>query len=75
MATTPFLRGYLQRRLPAEMLAEIEPSLTELGELAGGELYRLQLQDRLERADAHAVGCLGQSRRSHRSVAAVASSR
>ncbi|WP_129644929.1 acyl-CoA dehydrogenase family protein [Peristeroidobacter agariperforans] len=43
----PFLRAYLQRRLPAEMLAQIEPSLTELGELAGGELYRLQLQDRL----------------------------
>ncbi len=42
-----FLRGYLQRRLPAEMLSEIEPSLTELGALAGGELYRLQLDDRL----------------------------
>ncbi|GFE86193.1 acyl-CoA dehydrogenase family protein [Steroidobacter agaridevorans] len=43
----PFLRAYLQRRLPAGMLAQIEPSLSELGELAGGELYRLQLQDRL----------------------------
>ncbi|MBL8267799.1 acyl-CoA dehydrogenase family protein [Steroidobacter sp.] len=42
-----FLRSYLQRRLPAEMLAEIEPSLSALGELAGGELYRLQLADRL----------------------------
>nr|WP_298721622.1 acyl-CoA dehydrogenase family protein [uncultured Steroidobacter sp.] len=42
-----FLRGWLQRRLPAGMLAEIEPSLTELGALAGGELYQLQLQDRL----------------------------
>ncbi|HEY5758522.1 MAG TPA: acyl-CoA dehydrogenase family protein [Steroidobacter sp.] len=42
-----FLRRFLQRRLPAGMLAEIEPSLAELGELAGGELYRLQLQDRL----------------------------
>ncbi|MBM0108425.1 acyl-CoA dehydrogenase family protein [Steroidobacter sp. S1-65] len=42
-----FLRSYLQRRLPAEVLAEIEPSLSELGALAGGELYRLQLQDRL----------------------------
>lgn len=42
-----FLRSYLRRRLPAAMLAEIEPSLVELGELAGGELYRLQLQDRL----------------------------
>ncbi|HEY0939319.1 MAG TPA: acyl-CoA dehydrogenase family protein [Steroidobacter sp.] len=42
-----FLRSYLQRRLPADVLADIEPSLTELGALAGGELYRLQLQDRL----------------------------
>jgi len=42
-----FLRGWLQRRLPAAMLAQIEPSLTELGALAGGELYQLQLQDRL----------------------------
>lgn len=42
-----FLRSYLQRRLPADMLAQIEPSLGELGALAGGELYRLQLQDRL----------------------------
>jgi acyl-CoA dehydrogenase len=43
----PFLRGYLQRRLPADVLADIESSLTELGALAGGELYQLQLQDRL----------------------------
>ncbi|WP_116812055.1 acyl-CoA dehydrogenase family protein [Steroidobacter cummioxidans] len=43
----PFLRAWLQRRLPAAMLTQIEPSLTELGALAGGELYRLQLQDRL----------------------------
>lgn len=42
-----FLRSYLQRRLPAEVLADIEPSLTELGALAGGELYQLQLRDRL----------------------------
>jgi len=42
-----FLRAHLQRRLPAGMLAQIEPSLAELGELAGGELYQLQLQDRL----------------------------
>src|SRR6186713_1620113 len=42
-----FLLSYLQRQLPAAMLAEIEPGLAEMGELAGGELYRLQLQDRL----------------------------
>jgi len=29
------------------MLREIEPSLIELGQLAGGELYRMQLADRL----------------------------
>lgn len=42
-----FLRDYLQRRLPAEVFADIEPSLIEMGALAGGELYQLQLQDRL----------------------------
>src|ERR1043165_3509540 len=41
------LRSYLARVLPAEMLAEIEPSFSELGRLAGGELYQLQLADRL----------------------------
>ena len=41
------LRSYLARVLPAEMLREIEPSLAEMGRLAGGELYDLQLADRL----------------------------
>jgi len=41
------LRSYLARVLPAEMLAEIQPALMELGLLASGELYRLQLADRL----------------------------
>ena len=41
------LRSYLARVLPAGMLAAIEPELVELGELAGGELYRMQLADRL----------------------------
>ena len=40
------LRSYLKRVLPAEMLREIEPSLMEMGHLAGGELYQLQLADR-----------------------------
>src|SRR5262245_6484647 len=40
------LRSYLARALPADMLAEIEPGLSAMGELAGGELYRLQLVDR-----------------------------
>lgn len=41
------LRSYLTRVLPLEMLREISPALTELGALAGGELYQLQLADRL----------------------------
>ena len=41
------LRSYLARVLPAGMLAAIEREFVELGELAGGELYRLQLADRL----------------------------
>ncbi|HJP95617.1 MAG TPA: acyl-CoA dehydrogenase family protein [Pyrinomonadaceae bacterium] len=41
------LRSYLARVFPAEILREIEPSLVELGRLAGGELYELQLADRL----------------------------
>jgi alkylation response protein AidB-like acyl-CoA dehydrogenase len=40
------LRSYLKRALPPEVLAEVEPELLELGELAGGELYRMQLADR-----------------------------
>jgi alkylation response protein AidB-like acyl-CoA dehydrogenase len=41
------LRSYLKRQLPPEVLRDVEPSLAELGELAGGELYRMQLEDRL----------------------------
>ena len=41
------LRSYLKRVLPPEVLREVEPSLVEMGELAGGELYRMQLEDRL----------------------------
>jgi alkylation response protein AidB-like acyl-CoA dehydrogenase len=40
------LRSYLVRALPADSLAEIEPELVAMGELAGGELYRFQLADR-----------------------------
>jgi alkylation response protein AidB-like acyl-CoA dehydrogenase len=42
-----FLRGYLRRKLPPAVLQEIESELELLGSLAGGELYRLQLADRL----------------------------
>ncbi len=41
------LRQYLARVLPGDVLAEVEPSLREMGELAGGELYRMQQADRL----------------------------
>ena len=47
-ADDPVLRSYLRRVLPADVLAAVEPSLVEMGELAGGELYELQLADRLE---------------------------
>jgi acyl-CoA dehydrogenase len=41
------LRSYLKRTLPPDVLREVEPSLLALGELAGGALYRMQLEDRL----------------------------
>ena len=41
------LRSYLTRTLPPDMLREIEASLREMGRLAGGELYQMQLADRL----------------------------
>src|ERR1044071_3492927 len=41
------LRSYLTRVFPAEILGQIEESLVEMGRLAGGELYELQLADRL----------------------------
>ena len=41
------LRSYLGRALPPDVLGEVEPELLHLGELAGGRLYRLQLEDRL----------------------------
>ncbi len=40
------LRRLLAHALPVEVLRDIEPSLAAMGELAGGELYRLQLADR-----------------------------
>jgi alkylation response protein AidB-like acyl-CoA dehydrogenase len=40
------LRSYLARVLPADVLRDVQESLTEMGELAG-ELYELQLADRL----------------------------
>ena len=41
------LRSYLVRALPPAMLRDIETGLMEMGGLAGRELYRAQLADRL----------------------------
>ena len=41
------LRSYLARVFPRDLFREIEASLREMGELAGGELYQMQLADRL----------------------------
>jgi acyl-CoA dehydrogenase len=41
------LRSYLARALPPEVRRDIEPSLDEMGELAAGELFVLQEEDRL----------------------------
>jgi alkylation response protein AidB-like acyl-CoA dehydrogenase len=41
------LRSYLMRSVPADVLREIEPTLVEMGRLAGGDLYQMQLGDRL----------------------------
>lgn len=40
------LQRYLSRVLPSDMHAEVESDLHDLGALAGGELYDLQLADR-----------------------------
>ncbi len=41
------LRSYLDRTLTPDVHARIVPELREMGELAGHDLYRLQLEDRL----------------------------
>src|SRR6478736_6372648 len=43
----PLAQEYLARTLDEGMRRELEPELDHLGELAGGPLYRLQLEDRL----------------------------
>jgi acyl-CoA dehydrogenase len=40
------LRRYLRNTLPSDVLARIEPELDEVGELAGGDLYRASLEQR-----------------------------
>ena len=41
------LRSYLARVMPQDVLHEIEPALTKMGGRAGGDLYQMQLADRL----------------------------
>ena len=41
------LHTYLRRVLPREVQTAVAPSLQTMGELAGGELYQMQLADRL----------------------------
>src|SRR5690349_15976125 len=41
------LRSYLARAFPEDVRRDAEGRLVALGDLAGGELYDLQLQDRL----------------------------
>ena len=41
------LRSFLRRHLPGDVLTAVEPWLREMGRLAGGELYDMQLADRL----------------------------
>jgi hypothetical protein len=41
------LRSYLARVLPPDVLTSVHESLSEMGRFAGGELYELQLADRL----------------------------
>ena len=40
------LRQYLARVMTPDVLRAVEPELREMGALAGGELYRMQLDDR-----------------------------
>jgi acyl-CoA dehydrogenase len=42
----PVLQSYLKRVLPPDVLRDVEPELLEMGRLAGGELYQMQLADR-----------------------------
>ncbi len=44
----PLLQSYLERVLPEEMRGEISPGLRDLGELAGGDLYRQNVAERLD---------------------------
>lgn len=42
----PVLQDYLRERIPADLLPQLTAELRDMGELAGGELYRLGLETR-----------------------------
>ncbi len=42
----PVLRAYLDAALPPDVRKDLEPEMLELGALAGGPLYRMQLEGR-----------------------------
>jgi acyl-CoA dehydrogenase len=73
--TTAALRSLLARVLPAEVLAAVEPELREMGELSGGELYRLQLADRLNEPRLTQWDAWGERIDRDRADAAVAAGR
>ncbi|HQR23690.1 MAG TPA: acyl-CoA dehydrogenase family protein, partial [Steroidobacteraceae bacterium] len=43
----PLLGSWLKRSLPADVRSALAPELDEIGELAGGRLYSMQLADRV----------------------------
>jgi acyl-CoA dehydrogenase len=45
-AADDVLKRYLRNTLPADMLSRIEPELSEIGELAGGDLHRQAMAER-----------------------------
>ena len=43
----PLLQSWLRRALSPDLMQALQPELEELGAVAGGPLYRLQMEDRL----------------------------
>ena len=70
-AADDVLQRYLRNTLPADMLSRIEPELSEIGELAGGDLCRAVDRAASRRAAPRPVGRVGASRQSHRALSAV----
>ena len=43
----PLLQSWLRRTLSPDLMQALRPELEDLGAVAGGDLYRLQMEDRL----------------------------